>query len=394
MSMNMTFPNDFEWLRRDAHVGVGPHVPCTEGTRAWWLSPTGNNANAGTRRTAAKATWSGAGGIGSVLADGDTVFILPGVYNPDIFLINRSNVRVIALGNPPWGSDPSVQVIHGANVPLQIGGGVSNFEIAGIRASSAVTNALSVAAGISTRAWIHDCMFEGDGNSFLGTNLQSSVIERCRASPLTGNGFGGNPYRCLFIECVSEYILGTVGFNFGAPGGNYNVLLRCIDKSPNGSVLAAGVLETVFHNCIMDNGLFDQGTRTRIWPKLSHEGYQETLFPEVDAVAPLVTGGAGAAVYGVLTPIIGPGVAPARDYEFVGLITILNMVDDYQIEVQDSNGRVLGSFSVNNAAVGTRFNEKLDYPERVQAGVGISARLRTAGGGADTANVRAKMLRL
>jgi len=363
-------------LRRPYEAAGGRLVAQEEGIRG--LSETiyvdqinGLNANNGRTWAGAKQTVFGATGAMSVMADGDTMVIRAG-HNE-------------ALAGPP-------------NITLNF----IKVLVEGTREQTSLT-------GLGVRVFFSGfgTTISGDANEFYDLLLEGCILS------------GDNNY---FFNCVSEVppwaisgnanflrkchgIINTLSGNLNwivehgnspmtlAATATQNIVISPRTYATTPITCAAGSTSNLFIDIDIGTNSWqvaDLGANFVYARSRSSTGLVEALFPVIPTAAPLAIGGAGAGIFGAAAVIMAAGLAPAFDYEFLGIVTILNMVDDYRIQAQDTTGAVLAEFTLNCSVIGTRFNEKMSTPVRVRAGVGIQVLIATTGGGADTANVRIK----
>jgi len=386
MSMNMTFPRTT--LRKPYMAAGGALVPQELGTRVacktiYVDQVNGLNTNNGREWGAAKQTVFGATGGLAAMADGDMMVIRPGHAEGIV------GVNAIALNFCKFVVEGGRKVAY-ANALVVFPGVGSSINVQGTNNEFYRFHAV---------AWT----VSGPSNCFIECSSSSNATGWTISSVFNyfeRGDFGSvNPNPGAIVSASQNWFENCdfVGGNGVGISFTNNCQLNVVNRPKNPTVavqnfaFAAGTNMNMIFDVELGIGatsfmVTDIGTNYVYPSARSSSRLREAIFP-VGAGAVNVIGGAGAWAWGVLSPF---ALGIAYDYEFVGIQAILNMVDEYEIEVSDAAGNILGNFTLNNAAIGTRFNEKLATPVRIRATVGISARLRTLGGGNDTADMRIK----
>lgn len=372
-------------LPRKPIMASGQVMPADEGTRngarvLYVDSVNGSNGNNGTSWGLAKAGVFGATGALAAANDGDTILVR-GAHSEVIAGVNavsKNYIKIVPEG-PRDAFERFGITFSGAGASISVSGNGNEFYF--LRAEG-----IEVASPAQGN-YFYRCETTGAGGWTVGGTAQFNFFDRCgRAGTVTVSGL----YNIWYDP---SWAGGTITFD-GLSSNN--VVWRPYNQNVVNVLISVAGQDNMFFDVPLGGGphafsVRDSGTRNLLIGKAeSATRLIENVHPEVGTAAVVVTGAAGAGAYGASTQIMTDAAAPANDYEFVGIVALLNQVDDYQIEVSDNVGNVLGEFSFNASAVATRFSEKLVTPVRVRGGIGVQARLKTTGGASDTANMRVK----
>lgn len=375
MSMSVNVISPRTTLRRPYMAAGGALVPQEEGIyrgckTIYVDQVNGLNANNGRTWATAKQTIFGATGAMSVVADGDSMVVVPG-HNEALAAPQNIALNFIKV------------LLKGTTKQTYLNGLGRRINFSGFRVT---------VSGDGNE--IYDVVSEGITVSG-DDNFLFNCVSEVPAWVISGNG--------NYLEMCGGIINTLSGaLNWIVDHGNsamtlsatatQNIILRPHTNLTTAIICAGGSTGNVFLDIDIGTNSWtvtDLGANYVMASARSSSRFVEVFYPTA-GIAAHVAGGAGLYQWGGAVAVMAAGFAPATDYEFVALQAILNQVDDYEIQILDTSANVLGNFTCNNAAIGTRFNEKLLTPVRVRGGVGISANLRTAGGGSDSAEIRIK----
>ena len=162
------------------------------GARQWFISPAGNDSNAGTNQTAPVQSWSRANAL---LSPGDTLVVLDGTYGiGSITKSGTANAWITVQAQNPGVPIIALAATVTKLIPPNQYPNATNAWVWEQDCFDLISVAYVKVTGLTCLGFnpINQIVSSGHGINIQGSH--HIVIQNCRVSGCSGNGIDGNPY--------------------------------------------------------------------------------------------------------------------------------------------------------------------------------------------------------